>query len=165
VHLDEMTHDSESESEAAEITRGAAVGLPESIEDVGQEPRLDARAGIADGYFDLLSDSGQEASTRPRGLVNLMAFESMFKITCCKRLASPNTWLPRSSMTTFRSICFASILGRITSMAAWKTCAISTRRASSLSLPAMMRDASRMSSISRCCDFELRSMTSSAWRF
>ena len=47
VLLDQVAGDGQAKAEAAVIPGRAAVGLPEAIEDVGQEVGRDADAGIA----------------------------------------------------------------------------------------------------------------------
>ena len=75
LHSEEMTRDRKTEAEAAVSTRGAAVGLPEAIEDVGRNsgsmPTPESRTSIS------IASPLQRSRfrTRPPSGVNLMAFE------------------------------------------------------------------------------------------
>ena len=92
VQLDQVTHDREPEAEAAVRARGRAVRLPEALEDVGQELRRDALAGVADARARRWRRRARARTPTvpPRG-VNLIAFESRFQITCWSRSGSPQT--------------------------------------------------------------------------
>src|SRR5262245_7157826 len=46
VLLEEMTRDRKAQTQATVLARGAAIGLPEAIENVRQKFRLDTDAGI-----------------------------------------------------------------------------------------------------------------------
>src|SRR5260370_703930 len=84
----------------------------------------------------LSPDSFRRTSTRPPRGVNLMALESRFQITCCKRSLSPSTGLSRAVRETTRSIALASAAGRALSRAASMMRASSTGLSSRRSVPA-----------------------------
>ena len=46
MKFDELLDDGKTEAEAAELAAGAAVGLAEAIEDIGEEIGVDAQAGV-----------------------------------------------------------------------------------------------------------------------
>src|SRR5215471_16213544 len=56
MHLDQMTHDGQAETEATILARRCTVRLPESVEDMRQKFRVDSYAGIADGNLNPVSD-------------------------------------------------------------------------------------------------------------
>ena len=92
VGLDEVADDGEADAQPAVGPGGARVGLPEALEDVGQEVRVDAGAVVPDLEPDQVrAGAGAWTSTRPPGGVNLMALESRFQTTCCRRAGSPRT--------------------------------------------------------------------------
>ena len=91
MQLDQVPHDREAEAEAAVRARHAAVGLTEAIEDVRQELRGDADAGVGTRSRRAPSIRDEAISTRPPAGVNLTAFDSRFQMTCCRRSASPAT--------------------------------------------------------------------------
>ena len=97
----------------------------------------------------------------PRG-VNLMAFVKRFHATCWRRSASP--WISPESGSRCRAsampLFFAA--GRTPSIAAASTAWRSTGFSSTRSFPEVMRETSRMSSMSCVCACALRSMVSSA---
>ncbi len=77
VHLCQRIGDREAESQAAMATRRRAVCLPETIEDVRQEIRVDADSCVRSRRDALAAvDLSVETVTFPPGSVNLMAFES-----------------------------------------------------------------------------------------
>src|SRR5215475_8476287 len=57
--------DSQAETQAAVLARGRAVSLAEPLEDVRQELRLDAYAGVADSDLDLVSSAPQSRFNAP----------------------------------------------------------------------------------------------------
>ena len=59
VQLDQVAHDGEAEAEAAVRRVVVGVGLPEAVEDVGQELRPDALARVADRDLDVRVDALQ----------------------------------------------------------------------------------------------------------
>src|SRR5262249_2689693 len=65
VHLDDVTHDGQAETQAAILARVRAVSLAEPLEDVRQEERLDADASIADRDLDLVSGAPQPGFDAP----------------------------------------------------------------------------------------------------
>ena len=89
--------------------------------------------------------------TRPPRGVNLMALESRFQRTCCRRPASPVIGPVFGSMNVWISTPRASAAERTTSSAASATAAASRARTSSCNLPLAMRAVSSRSSISRRC--------------
>ncbi len=112
---------------------------------------------------DARSSSTDKATCPPAG-VNLIAFDSRFQITCCSRDGSPRNPAGRVGIDVSIWIPLASALGRTASTAARAIVPISIGCVSSRSLPVMMRETSRMSSISTACALALRSMVSSALR-
>src|SRR6185503_14950876 len=54
-----MSHDGKPETESAISSSGRTVRLPESFEDMRQEPRLDADPGVGNGNLDLSVGAGQ----------------------------------------------------------------------------------------------------------
>ena len=80
--------------------------------------------------------------------VNLIALDSRFHITCCRRSESPEIMPARSSSTTCSRICLASLAGRCDSIAARITGSRSIGRTSSRNLPETTRETSTRSSIS-----------------
>src|SRR6185369_11544588 len=67
VQLDEVAHDREAEPETAEAARRRAVVLPESLEDEGQEPRVDAASRVADGDRDVGNHAPELAANASAG--------------------------------------------------------------------------------------------------
>src|SRR5262249_20541256 len=65
VHLDDVARDGQAETQAAIPARVRAVSLAEPLEDVRQEERLDADAGIADRDLDLVSGAPQPRLDAP----------------------------------------------------------------------------------------------------
>ena len=59
MQLDDVMRKSQAETQAAVLARGRAVSLAEPLEDVRQELRLDAYAGVADSDLDLVSNAPQ----------------------------------------------------------------------------------------------------------
>src|SRR5262245_15505734 len=59
MHLDHVTDDRQSEAQSAVLTCRRAVRLPKSIEDIRQELRINAHAGIRDRNFDVATGSTQ----------------------------------------------------------------------------------------------------------
>ena len=53
VHLDDVPHDREPQTEPAGLAGGPSLALPEALEDIRQEVRTDADTGIADDDFDV----------------------------------------------------------------------------------------------------------------
>ncbi len=96
-------------------------------------------------------------STRPPAGVNLTALDSRFHTTCWSRSGSPETTAPPSTVEQ-RSTPLASAAGRTTSSAARTVPSSSSGRSSRRSLPVMMRETSRRSSMSLACARALRSM-------
>src|SRR3954453_11118702 len=69
VQVDQVTHDRETQTEAALRARGAAVSLPEAIEHVREKRGIDPDAGIGDGdlYAFVLLIHGDVDSSAARG--------------------------------------------------------------------------------------------------
>src|SRR5215472_12013291 len=65
MHLDDMTHDGQTKAQAAVLARGRAVRLTESVENVRQELRLNAHAGVIDRDLDLCPSSCQPPFDAP----------------------------------------------------------------------------------------------------
>src|SRR5262249_61125140 len=59
VHLDHITDDGQTEAQSAILACRCAVRLPESIEDIRQELRINSHAGIGDGNLDLILGPAQ----------------------------------------------------------------------------------------------------------
>src|SRR5258707_894048 len=57
VELDDVADDREAEAQSAVHARRRVVGLPEAFEDVRQELRFDALAGVRDGELDMRVDA------------------------------------------------------------------------------------------------------------
>jgi len=53
MKLDEAPHDRQAQAQAALRARRRSIGLAKALEDVGQEIRRDAGAGVADGHDQL----------------------------------------------------------------------------------------------------------------
>ncbi len=62
VHLHEALHDREPKTETAVTSGGGGVGLPEAVEDVGQELRRDPLTAVAHGDFHLAVDPSEHDS-------------------------------------------------------------------------------------------------------
>ena len=89
VRLDELLHDGEAEAEAPVPARGRPIGLAEGLEEVREERRVDALAGVGDPDHDALAQRERPQGRRcPPSGVNLMAFDRTFQTTCCRRSAS-----------------------------------------------------------------------------
>ena len=108
------------------------------------------------------SASPTRLSTPPPSGVNLMAFESRFQTTCCKRPPSPHTRRGAPPRIDLSRMPFACAAGRTATIAAAITSRRSTGPAFRRSLPAAMRETSVRSSTSRVSDATLRSIASSA---
>jgi hypothetical protein len=65
VHLDHVTDDSQTEAQSAVLACRRTVSLPESIEDIRDELRLNAHAGIRDGNFDVAFGPAQPGFDAP----------------------------------------------------------------------------------------------------
>ena len=99
-------------------------------------------------------------STRPPIVVNLIALVRRFQTTCCRRLGSaemgpraPSRLASSLMLRASAAVCTASTADTMTETR-------STDRTSRRSLPVMMRETSRRSSISWASTRVLRSMTS-----
>ena len=101
--------------------------------------------------------------TRPSRGVNLIAFDSRFQTICCSRSASPLISSDAAAISYSSPTPFASAVGRTAARAASTTAPIRTDRKVRLILPRMIRETSRMSSISAVCRCTLRSIVSSAF--
>jgi len=53
MHFDHVTDDRQTEAQSAVLTCRRAIRLPEPIEDIGQELRINAHPSIRDGNLDL----------------------------------------------------------------------------------------------------------------
>jgi hypothetical protein len=65
VHLDHVTDDSQAEAQSTVLACRRTVSLSESIEDIGQEFRLNAHAGIRDGNLDVAFGPAQPCLDAP----------------------------------------------------------------------------------------------------
>ena len=84
------------------------VGLTEALEDVGQQLAPDAAAGVAHRHHQHRGRCARARRRRGRrGPVNLIAFESRFHATCCRRSASPRivAWLRMAAVTSMPRDC------------------------------------------------------------
>ena len=102
------------------------------------------------------------SSTRPPRGVNLIALESRFQTTCCRRPGSPETTPAIDASCDSSAMSFASAARRTVSIAASTTEARSTGRASIRSFPETMRETSSRSSISCAWSFALSSIVARA---
>ena len=114
VELDEVAAQREADAESAVPAPLAHLGLPEALEQVGEEvgsmpwPVSVTTASSWPACLRMRSD------TRPSSGVNLIAFDSRFHSTCWKRPQS-NTASPRSAATSSSTVTpFACALGAIT---------------------------------------------------
>src|SRR5215468_6138699 len=65
MHLDYITNDGQTEAQSAIPACRRAIRLPESIEDIRQELRINAHPSIADGNLDLAIDPAQRCLDPP----------------------------------------------------------------------------------------------------
>src|SRR5262245_5774648 len=65
MHLNDVTHDGQTKAQTAVLARGGAVRLTESIENVRQELRLNAHAGVIDRDLDLCPSARQPPFNAP----------------------------------------------------------------------------------------------------
>ena len=98
--------------------------------------------------------------TRPSRSVNLMAFDSRFHITCCRRPASPRMRSTSGSSASAISMPRASAAGRTVATAASITSASRTGSTSSRTLPETIALMSSRSSMIWVCTRALRSIAS-----
>ena len=102
VQLDEMADERQPQAEARVLARDVGGLLPEALEDVRQERRVDARAGVTDPQHRVVAlRLERDTSTSSPASENLIEFESRFQATCCRRLESPETnAMPRGAWTS-----------------------------------------------------------------
>ena len=103
-------------------------------------------------------------STLPSFGVNLIALESKFQIICCRRSGSPQTICAFSSSKVSSSIALASAWGRTVSSTILINSIALTGCIHNRSLPRMILEISRRSSISCACERALRAIVSKARR-
>ncbi len=113
-----------------------------------QELRIDALTVVGDHELDVRTLAPQADLHASALGVNLMALDSRFQTTCCRRSASP-TIVACESSTGCKRICLASAAGRSASIADSTTRTSSSGPTLITSLPCSMRDRSSMSSTSR----------------
>ena len=102
--------------------------------------------------------------TRPPFGANLSALERRFQTTCCRRSASPEIAVAPGSRSCSRRTSRACAAGPTVSRAAFTTSARLIGLTARRSLPAMIRDTSRMSEMSWFWMFAFRSIVSTARR-
>ena len=132
------------------------------FEDVRQERRLDADAGVGDDQRVVLAVAAErhrDAAARRRELhrVREQVPDHLLQPIGIAERRAPLVE-PVASIVNCRD----SADGRIDSTAAWTSAARSTGRRSRRSLPVVMRETSSRSSTSRACAWALRSIFSSA---
>ncbi len=103
-------------------------------------------------------------STVPFSGVNWMALAITLDSTWCRRLGSPSIGGSPSGTCLLIVICLRRAAGRAALTTPSMRCGTETTWGSISSLPVMMREMSRMSSISWACALALRPMMSIAWR-
>jgi hypothetical protein len=99
VQLDEVLDDRQAEPEAAVLRVVEASAWRKRSKTCGRNS-ADADAGVGDRDLHVRVDAlAAETCTRPPFGVNLIALDSRFQITCCRRLGSPETGPARGSRT------------------------------------------------------------------
>ncbi len=112
--------------------------------------------------FTALWSALHRSRTVPSSAVNLMAFESTLLNTWWSRFGSASIGGRSGSISWRTMMRFASADGPMPATIVSSTCEIDTGTRSISSLPVMMRDTSRMSSMSWAWSRALRPMTSIA---
>jgi hypothetical protein len=82
VQLHDVANERETEAETAELAGAGAIGLPESLEDVGRKSASIPRPVSATVTVVLSPSCSIATPTSPPAPVNLIAFERRFQRTC-----------------------------------------------------------------------------------
>ena len=118
MHFDEMANNCQAEAQASESSGRCAVGLTESVEDMRQELGFNPYTVVADGDFDLISGAAQTHFDTPAFVRELDGIRQQVPDDLLQTIGVAENSLSSPSITTCRSIFFASALGRMTSTAA-----------------------------------------------
>ena len=152
VLLDEMPHDRQAEAEASMRPLRRHVGLTERVEQAREKLRRNSDARVADGEHGARPHPAPCRSTPcPPSGVNLIAFESRFQKTCCRRSGSPARLVDsrgrrrHSTITSFSSAFGLSVFDRPLNDGE----EVDGHAARAFARSARIREMSRRSSISR----------------
>jgi hypothetical protein len=85
MQLDKVTHNRQTKSQPSVAPRAAAISLAETLENVRQKIGCDALTRVNHLHLRIRAGAFEAHLTWPPLGVNLMALESRFHTTCCKR--------------------------------------------------------------------------------